>query len=249
MYQSQNGLHKRKNSSSSIEFSESSAKSDDAIIIDVPSVASSQADFKHETSTGTSLSASGSSRNYHWQLLILFSELTLASFINWIGVASDWAIALGCEIVLTVLYLFCPKNGGAGEKDAAARICLVCGVSSFCWITVISNRSSAFLPFEFGAMVFLPAISALMKTGFTWFFGERELQQSDLNAVFKFYRYHFLWNTDKIDNISSELVTVNKRFDGLNATMIGLNGKVDGLEDKMIGLNGKVDGLEDKISS
>ena len=206
------------------------------------------------------ISFSKGSPNYYWQLLIFVAELFLACPLNYFGVPSDWAIALGCETVLTVLFMICPKKGEAGENDGAARICLVCGMSSFCWITLIANRSVAFLPFEFGAMVFLPAISALMKVGFTWFFGERELQASDVNAVFKFYRYHFIALigaifslsfpriTDKMENISSKIKTLDTKVDGLNKTMMlkmtGLENsvmlKVDGLNKtmmlKMIGL-------------
>ena len=202
---------------------------------------------------GLGISFSKGSPNYYWQLLIFVAELFLACLLNYFGVPSDWAIALGCETVLTVLFMICPKKGEAGENDGAARICLVCGMSSFCWITLIANRSVAFLPFEFGAMVFLPAISALMKVGFTWFFGERELQASDVNAVFKFYRYHFIALigaifslsfpriTDKMENISSKIKTLDTKVDGLNDTMmLKMTGLENSMKLEMTGLKGEI---------
>ena len=197
-----------------------------------------------ETSHEESTSGRSESSDYHWQLVILFAELMLASFLNWIRLPPDLAIACACEITLAVL-MFQNRKIQSDETKAlyssAAKICLVCGVASFCWVTVISNRSSAFLPFEFGSMVFLPAISALMQTGFTWFFGERELKSADLDAVKRFYKYHFLAiffaafslgferNTDKIEAISDEILKLKNNMAGISYDIRTLKNNTAGI--------------------
>ena len=212
---------------------------DDSASAATTGVQSSSDRCQEESTSGRSESS-----DYHWQLVILFAELMLASFLNWILIPSDLAIACACEITLAVL-MFQNRKIQSDETKAlyssAAKICLVCGVASFCWVTVISNRSSAFLPFEFGSMVFLPAISALMQTGFTWFFGERELKSADLDAVKRFYKYHFLAiffaafslgferNTDKIEAISDEILKLKNNMAGISYDIRTLKNNTAGI--------------------
>ena len=117
-------------------------------------------------------------------------------------------------------------------------------------------------------MVFLPAISALMQTGFTWFFGERELKSADLDAVKRFYKYHFLAiffaafslgferNTDKIEAISDEILKLKNNMAGISYDIRTLKNNTAGisydirtLKDNMAGISYDIRTLKDNTGT
>eukprot|EP00291_Cryptomonas_curvata_P029264 CAMPEP_0172205012 /NCGR_PEP_ID=MMETSP1050-20130122/32335_1 /TAXON_ID=233186 /ORGANISM="Cryptomonas curvata, Strain CCAP979/52" /LENGTH=400 /DNA_ID=CAMNT_0012883755 /DNA_START=48 /DNA_END=1252 /DNA_ORIENTATION=+ len=133
------------------------------------------------------------SQSFLGQLGVLLAMFVVGFGLHWCGLPMDLSNALGCEAALLVLrstYQF--RDGEPGTSEHAAMICLSCAFSCSCWMTVIANRGSSFLAFNFAATVFLPAISALMKTGFTWFFGGRTLRDDEKNAVLMFFNHHLL---------------------------------------------------------
>jgi hypothetical protein len=176
-----------------------------------------------------------------------------AYILHSFGLSMDLSNALGCETALTgLLVTYSMRTGSAGMSEHKAMICLSCAFSSFCWMTIIANRGSSVLAFSFATTVFLPAISALMKTGFAWFVGGRTLREDEMHAVSMFYRYHFLvvvvafiamlWAADtekakkmedKIENLSSQVSNlcsqVSDQFSNLKSEFSNLKSEFSNL--------------------
>ncbi len=105
--------------------------------------------------------------------------------------SKDCAISLSAEASLLLLTLL-HKTEKVELKRKAARMCLLSAISCSCWLVCMGNRSSSNAIFEASFMVLLPFVGGLMKTASAWYFRQREVPDTEIEAVDQFFRLHFI---------------------------------------------------------
>mmetsp|Transcript_50888 Transcript_50888/g.133325 ORF Transcript_50888/g.133325 Transcript_50888/m.133325 type:complete len:259 (+) Transcript_50888:1-777(+) len=160
-----------------------------------------------------------------WLLFVLVIFVALAKMAP---IPSDCAIAVATEIELALIWLFHPKATSGNVEQRAARVCLFCAMSSSSWMYCIANRGSSFILFEAAGMVFMPFLSAVIKTANGWYINQRRPSESDVSAVESFYRLHFIifglcafalpYDKDQ-DAIRGDIMEVKQQVSNLRAEM------------------------------
>ena len=136
----------------------------------------------------------------------------------------DSVISLSAEVSLILVASF-HTTSGDGMKRRAARMCLLCAISCSCWLVCMGNRSSSNVFFEASFMILIPFVSGLMKTAFAYYFRQREVPDTDIESVNRFFWLHFglviagvysLQYVADVDETKQSLHALNKTIFSLN---------------------------------
>jgi exonuclease VII small subunit len=176
-----------------------------------------------------------------------FGELTCAmcSFFAYFflreifpSLSKDAAISFSADASLFLVWIL-PRTRGLKEQRRAARMCLLTTTSCSCWLVMLGNRSSSNVFFEAAFMILLPFVSALMKTAFAYYFRQREIPDSDIQSVNRFFYLHYilvcvgifsLHYTADIDETKQSLNLLKQSVQNLKQSVQNLEQSVQNLE-------------------
>ena len=105
--------------------------------------------------------------------------------------SKDSAIYLSAEASLLLVAII-HETEAVDLKRRAARLCLLSARSCSCWLVCMGNRGSLNVIFEVSFIVFLPFLGRLMKTASAWYFHQRKVPDTDIEAVNQFFWLHFI---------------------------------------------------------